>query len=91
MSMFNDIFSEKKGNKEECLKYADYVKTFAKRFGIVQWSFIGPGSEKKWYPSENSPEGAWDYVAEDMLLKFAESGHPIFPFNHSIVQRKVEK
>ena len=43
-----------------------------------QWSFIGPGSEKKWYPSENSPQGAWDHIAEDMLLEFAESGHPIF-------------
>ena len=25
-----------------------------------------------------SPQGAWDHVAEDMLLKFAGSGHPIF-------------
>ena len=54
------------------------MKTFARRFGIGQWSFIGPGSEKKWYPSENSPQGEWDRIAEDMLLKFAESGHPIF-------------
>ena len=36
------------------------------------------GSEKKWYPSENSPQGEWDHIAEDMLLRFAESGHPIF-------------
>ena len=50
---------------KEC---ADIVKTYA----------IGPGSEKKWYPSENSPQGAWDHIAEDMLLEFAESGHPIF-------------
>ena len=78
MSMFNDISCEGKGNKEQCLKDADFVKTFAKRFGIGQWSFIGPGSEKKWYPSENSPHGAWDHVVEDMLLKFAESGHLIF-------------
>ena len=78
MSMFNDISCEGKGNKEQCLKDADYVKTFAKRFGIGQWSFIGPGSEKKWYPSENSPQGEWDHIAEDMLLRFAESGHPIF-------------
>ena len=42
MSMFNDISCEKKGNKEECLKYADFVATFARRFGIGQWSFIGP-------------------------------------------------
>ena len=78
MSMFNDISCDRKDNKEECFKNADIVKTFAKRFGIGQWSFIGPGSEKKWYPSENSPQGAWDHVAEDMLLRFAESGHPIF-------------
>ena len=78
MSMFNDISCEGKDNKDECLKNADFVNTFARRFGIGQWSFIGPGSEKKWYPSENSPQGAWEHVAEDMLLKFAESGHPIF-------------
>ena len=29
---------------------------FAKRFGAGQWSFLGPGSEKKWYSiSEDSP------------------------------------
>ena len=78
MSMFNDISCDKYDNRNECLKNADFVKTFARRFGIGQWSFIGPGSEKKWYPSENSPQGAWDHVAEEMLLKFAESGHPIF-------------
>ena len=78
MSMFNDISCDGKDNKEQCLKNADFVKTFAKRFGIGQWSFIGPGSEKKWYPSENSPQGEWDHIAEDMLLRFAESGHPIF-------------
>ena len=48
------------------------------KFGIGQWSFIGPGSEKKWYSAENSPQGAWDNIAEDMLLEFAESGHPTF-------------
>ena len=78
MSMFNDITCDRKDNKEECLNNAESVKVFARRFGIGQWSFIGPGSEKKWYPSENSPQGAWDNIAEQMLLKFAESGHPIF-------------
>ena len=33
---------------------------------------------KKWYSSENSPQGAWDHIAEEMLLEFAESAHPIF-------------
>ena len=55
------------------------VKVLAKKFGIRQRSFIGPGSEKKWYSGEeNSPQGAWDHIADEMLLEFAESGHPIF-------------
>ena len=54
MSMFNDIFCDRYDNKDECLRNANIVKTFAGRFGIGQWSFIGPGSEKKWYPSENA-------------------------------------
>ena len=63
--------------KMKCLRNANIVKTFAGRFGIEQWSFIGPGSEKKWYPSEYSPQGAWDHIAEEMLLQLAESGLPI--------------
>ena len=30
MSMFNDISCEVKGKKEQCLKDADFVKTFAR-------------------------------------------------------------
>ena len=44
-----------------------------------QWSFVGPGSEKKWYSMEEfSPQGIGDHIAEKMLLEFAESGCPIF-------------
>ena len=78
MSMFNDISCDRKGNEEECVANAKVVTIFARKFGIGQWSFIGPGSEKKWYSSENSPQGAWHNIAEQMLLEFAESGHPIF-------------
>ena len=52
---------------------------YARRFGKGQWSFIGPGSEKKWYSfKEYSPQGIWVKIAERMLLEFAESGCPIF-------------
>ena len=79
MSMFNDISCDRKDNKDECLKNAGVVKVLAGRFGIGQWSFIGPGSEKSGILQRiNSPQGAWDHIAEDMLLEFAESGHPIF-------------
>ena len=77
--MFNDISSDKKDNDEECLANAEVVSIFARKFGIGQWSFIGPGSEKKWYAmEENSPQGIWDHIAEKMLVEFAESGCPIF-------------
>ena len=53
---------------------------------------IGPGSEKKWYSSENSTQGAWDNIAEQMLLEFAESGHPTFrattPLSRGILKGK---
>ena len=69
MSMFNDISCDGKGNEVECVANAKVVSILAK------WSFIGPGSEKKWYSmEENSPQGIWDYIADKMLLEFAESG-----------------
>ena len=77
--MFNDISCDGKGNKEECLANARIVSVLAERFGIGQWSFIGPGSEKKWYSmEENSPQGIWDHIADEMLFEFAESGCPTF-------------
>ena len=93
MSMFNDISCDRKGNNDECLANARVVvKVLARRFGIGQWSFIGPGSEKKWYSGENSPQGAWDHIAEEMLLEFAECGHPIFrattPLSRGILKSK---
>ena len=41
---------------------------FAKRFPAGRWSFLGPGSETKWYSTFNErPQGEW-----------GESGHPVF-------------
>ena len=77
MSMFNDIFCDRYDNKDECLKNANIVKTFAGRFGIGQWSFIGPGSEKKCI-LPRTVHGERGPQAEDMLLEFAENAHPIF-------------
>ena len=91
LSVFNDISCDRKDNEDECSKNANFVKTFAGRFGIGQWSFIGPGSEKKWYPSENSPQGEWDRIAEDMLLEFAKSGHPIFRATTPLSRGKIEE
>ena len=76
VSMFNDISCGSKDNEKECLANAKLVSLYAKRFGKGQRSFIGPGSEKKWYCI--SPQGVSDNMAERILLEFAESDCPIF-------------
>ena len=69
---------EQKDNEEECLANARLVSLYARRFGTGQWSFIGPGFEKKWHSiKEDSPQGIWNNIAEKMLIEFAESGCPI--------------
>ena len=71
---------------------AGVVKVLSRKFGVGQWSFIGSGSEKKWYSAENSPQGAWDNIEEQMLLEFAVSGHPIVrattPLSRGILESK---
>ena len=81
-----------KDNEEECLANAEVVSIHAKKFGQGQWSFIGPGSEKKWYSiSEDSPEGICDEIAEkEMLLEFAESGCPIFRATSPLSRGKLK-
>ena len=41
---------------------------------------------------QRSPQGAWDHIADEMLLEFAESGHPTFrattPLSRSILKSK---
>ena len=65
--------------KKECESNARVVSLHAKRFGAGQWSFLGPGSEKKWYSiSDGSAKGEWDNMAEKMMLEFGESGRPVF-------------
>ena len=79
ISMFNDISCGTRDNEQEYLANARLVSLYARNFGKGQWSFIGPGSEKKWFSmKEDSPQGIWDKLAEKMLLEFAESGCPIF-------------
>ena len=79
MSMFNDILWRSEDNERECNANATLVSLFAKRFPAGHWSFLGPGSEKKWYSTYNErPRGEWDRVAELMMIKFRESGHPVF-------------
>ena len=79
MSMFNDISWRSKDNEQECELNANLVSISARRFSPGRWSFLGLGSDKKWYSThESKPQGEWDRVAELMMIKFRECGHPVF-------------
>ena len=59
--------------------FSTLVSLFAKRFPAGRWSFFGLGSETKWYSTNKErPGGKLDRVAELMMIKFGESGHPVF-------------
>ena len=79
MSMFNDIIWGSEDNERECRANATLVSVFAKRSPAGRWSFHGPGSETEWYSTYNEgPQGECYRVAELMMIKFSESGHPVF-------------
>ena len=93
MSMFNDISCGSKDNKKECESNAQLVSLLAKRFGAGQWSFLGPGSEKKWFSiSEDSSQGEWEKIAHLMMITCKESGHPVFratsPLSRGVIKSK---
>ena len=92
MSMFNDISWRSKDN-EKCESSAQLVSLYAKRFTPGRWSFLGLGSEKKWYSTlECKPQGEWDRVAELMMIKFGESKHLVFrstsPLSRGVLKSK---
>ena len=79
MSMFNDVSWGSEDNEQECELNSNFVSIFARIFSPGRWWFLVPGSEKKWYSTHDSkPRGKWDRVAELMMIKFGESGHPVF-------------
>ena len=61
MSMFNDISWGSKDNEQECESNAKLISVCARRFSPGRRSFLGSGSEKKWYSTYDSrPQGEWD-------------------------------
>ena len=86
-TMFNDISCDRKGNKEECLASAGVVKVLARRFGIGQWSFIGPSSEKKWYSGEEKSTRSLGSYRGRNAVGIRRKRTSYFPCNDSIILR----
>ena len=58
------------------------IKTMKQNVLLIpagRWSSLGLGSETMWYSTDNEkPGGKYHRVAELMMIKFGESGHPVF-------------
>ena len=56
------------------------------------WSFLGPGSEKKWHGTHTyKPNGKWDRVAEDMMLNISGKRTHRVPCIQCFGTRRFEK
>ena len=79
-------------NETECESNAKLVSLYARRFGAGQWSFIGPGSEKKWYSiSEDlSTRRMGQYGGKDDV-GIGSIRTPSLPCHESIVKRSAQK
>ena len=92
MSMFNDISCGSRDNEKECESNARLVSLYAKRFGTGQWSFVGPGSEKKWSSiSADIPQGQWDRIAEQDDVRIWRKQTSSLPCHESIVQSSAQR
>ena len=86
-------YGEIKTMKRNVLLIPHFVLLFANRFPVGRWSFLGFGSETKGYSTDKErPGGKWCRVADLMVIKFGESGHPIFratsPLSRGTVKSK---
>ena len=79
-------------NEEECIAHATLVTLFAKRFPPGRWSFLGPGSEKKWYSTyidkTTRRMGQSRWIDDDSIQR---KRTPSFPSHESIVPRNAQK
>ena len=65
------------------------------KFFPGHWTFLGPGSEKRWYDEAPDQLGQWDRTANKTVQQFNETGHPIFTssraLSRGILKRRGEK
>ena len=91
MSMFNDISCDREGNKDECLANAGVVKVLPRNLVLDNGHLLDQVLKRSGI-LQRTAQGAWDNIAEEMLLEFAESGHPTFrattPLSRSILKSK---
>ena len=87
MSMFNDIKWRSKDNVLRTLHLCLYSQKDFQQDVVIPWTWI----RKKWYSThESKPQKEWDRVAELLLIKFGESGHPVFRATSPLSRRTLK-
>ena len=90
MSMYNDSVWGEEENAKTCENSSLVDANYARRFPRGRWSFLGPGSEKKWYGTYSDKlDGVWDKTAKQMMMNFAENSHPIFRASSALKRGKL--
>ena len=80
--------------KETWIMYCEFpsCSRICENIAHGHWSFHGPGSEKKWYGTHTyKPNGKWDRVAEDMMVNFSETRHPVFRASCALERGDLKK
>ena len=72
MSMFNDISCDRKDNTDECLKNAEFVKTFAKDLELVNGLLLDQVLRKSDIRPKTAHKVLGTMLRKDMLLKFCK-------------------
>ena len=92
MSMFNDISCDTNDNKDECLKSRICEDICSKDLELVNGHLLDQVLKRNGILQRIIHKELRDNIAEEMLLEFAESGHPTFhattPLSRSILRSK---
>ena len=65
---------------ESCENNSKTIEQFARRFPRSHWSFLGPGSEKKWNGTyDQKTDGSWDrklpitcgWISQDQVIRYS--------------------
>ena len=77
-----------KNTRFENILNAEKVKNYAKKFSPRHWTFLGPGSEKRWCGDSHC--GQWDRTANKMVQQFKEIGQPVFIITSAFESRNLQ-
>ena len=81
-----------KKNDENCISTAEEVRNYAMKILQGHWTFLGPGSEEKWYGSANHDQkGTGIAQANKMVQRFKETGHLVFKRTSALSRRILKQ